>query len=128
MNTQEKLEKLLKVAIQNEWYNVKLYNKIMLGTYDLYPNECHYFNFADGTISINDVVLNFNGGGISFIEALCIGAQPIAEMLYFEKRDFENLEHKLIYRLDHFELCKIWISLPTSKRLSWLLSTFELLL
>ena len=143
MKTEQKLQKLLQIAVENGWYS-DIYNEIKNGKYKLYSNQAHWFSSIEGLISINDLVTNFEEGQISFIEALYNASKFDSDKEFFESNLGREIteaidescltnfteQHILVHRWNFYfdNEYKIECRRPTSQRLDWLLRTFEHLL
>ena len=113
------LKTLLEIAQNNGWEKISYEIQsiriedhfVQLGTWS---GEYHWF-------SLNDLVTNFEEGKVSFIDALC--KTDINEYIDTFNLYFFNSETPLA------EAIRLgWNIEPTSKRLEWLLKTFNHLL
>ena len=109
MTSEQKLVKLLQIAIENGWtYNPNFLNAS--SEYKLSTEECVIYDcYCDPWLmySINDIVLNYEEGEISFFKAL--GKSNLTK-----------------YWLDYTEHLRFeWTKLPTSKRLEWLFEIYK---
>lgn len=131
MINEEKLLKLLEVAVNNNWKPNHIYLQFILDRdeFNIKPNlDIRPVNTGglNTSISVNDLVTNWEEGEVSFIEALCKTIQhcPAYDIIgndEFEPRNIRNLKETDSYTIQ-------WILLPTSKRLDFLFTTFNHLL
>lgn len=134
MNNEEKLKRLLGVAVENGWESplktpferckVTPMNKTELA-YKINPDIESYEMWC--FIHLNDIVSNWEEGVISFIEALCKASYHNVQSYYFKYKEFRCREDEYIYFSNYDDLRKEWLK-PTSKRLNWLFGTFKHLL
>lgn len=116
MTNEEKLLKLLQIAVENGWENY--YTEPNTDTI-IIRNEMVSVKGCD-KFSLNDLVTNFEEGEVSFIEALCREDNALST---YRRQD---LQWKVVRKLwDTFEDGE---PRPTSERLNWLFETFEHLL
>ena len=123
MTNEEKLLKLLQVAVENGWKNdfVKY-------------EDCQYLqhntslileNYRGGEdyrqVSLNDLVCNWEEGEISFIDSLCraVSLTNINAIMILETLTIKIAAERMRSK---------WCSIPTSQRLDWLFDTFKHLL
>lgn len=137
MTKEEKLLILLQIAVENGWKDENDFQYMLTFEHTIIKNQ---FIFEDGDCgghlySLNDLVINFEEGEISFIEALCIATQPIVQSYYYEYKEFRCREDEWIYSKDYKEIEQMWSwdsminnRRYTSQRLEWLFETFNHLL
>lgn len=129
MTNEEKLKKLLQIAVENG-ANLKLpfaYIEKHFDTLNVEIVSCklYYNNYTNPRkrekTSLNDLVTNFEKGEVSFVEALC--DKNINQKMNISNLYFYNSELSLVeaVRLE-------WNLKPTSQRLDWLFETFKHLL
>ncbi len=143
---EEKLAKLFQIAAENGCS----YDPTFLDIsdkdswYELSTKECViYDSFYDPWMkySINDIVLNWEEGDVSFFEALCKATKTILSY-----SDYQQWSSSIITNMNidfkHEELEFLWnfevelkndgihkiIKRPTFKKLEWLFETFKHLL
>lgn len=133
MTNEQKLTKLLQVAVENGWKLLGIFDKesfeIEIDDTDIviFYEESEYVK----RINLNDLVLNWEEGQIGFIEALCekntivtntntvvVDSEPGVNLYstYFPVKD--------IAQYYQFK----WVSLPTSQRIEYLFRIFKHLL
>jgi len=131
MTNEQKLIKLLQIAVENGWNLFGLFDE---ESFEIDIDEMDLvILWEDYTkrIAINDLVLDWEEGRICFIDALCkknsiitntniviINSEPGVDLYstYFPVKN--------IAQYYQFE----WVSLPTSKRLEYLFTIFKHLL
>ena len=122
MTNEEKLLKLLQIAVENGWKD----EKDFISNLDSVDNNFIYVDDVDfvGTLhSVNDLVTNFEEGEVSFIEALCKSCNMKGYKPIFSS-EINNTSYSFVA---HF-IRQDWIYYPTSQRLDWLFETFKHLL
>lgn len=125
MTNEQKLVKMLRIAINNGWKDKNDLSNIMEdGYYTLRYDTVFLFDDNHDiqvAASLNDLVTNFVKGEVSFIEALCnrnINDGMNIDVLYFYRSEVSLVE---AVRLE-------WNLKPTNERLEWLFQTFNHLL
>jgi hypothetical protein len=114
MTNEEKLLKLLQVAVENGWED----KKDLLNNFESIVDNIYLYvddiDFVGTLHSLNDLITNWEESEISFIESLC------------KNQTWKYLNWK--------EQRKLWDTFedgeprPTSERLDWLFDTFKHLL
>jgi hypothetical protein len=131
MNNEEKLKKLLEIAVENGWklktnaISTEL-NPIIIGQTCIYKNFyflCYDKNWTSTVIyrsSLNDLVTNWNPNEISFIQALCN-----------KSRELDMLNDGMIGMKDSNYIRNVthgWSDAITDEKLNFLFKTFKHLL
>jgi hypothetical protein len=145
MSNEEKLKQLLKIATENGW-STKIdwiseksklsYYTQQGGHYTLYSGNGKSYDFR-----LNDLIINYEEGEVSFIEALCKATKSV---LSYSNHQYwlSNIITNINFDFTHEELVFLWnfeVELrndgnhrinprPTSQRLNWLFETFNHLL
>ena len=130
MNNEEKLLKLLQIAVENGWEdNNDLTDIIKNNNGEIYPaNYIFYQNNDDHLYSLNDLVTNFENDKISFIGALCDNKTIKTNTNNLIVDETGTLQVYVPVK-NHAQLVQLqWVMQPTSERLEWLLETFKHLL
>lgn len=114
MTKEQKLTKLLQIAVENGWKNPIESDNIR--RIEIFPNTLILETFwkYDSLVlehSLNDLVLNWEEGQISFIKAL-IKTSNIEDLSSTSPQFYQT----------------IWVQKPTSQRLEYLFTTFKHLL
>lgn len=136
MTQEEKLLKLLQVAVENGWQPT-----CRLQEYIIYQEESFEIK-SDGCVSdyqiheehksfsLNDLVINWEEGKISFLQALCLDKKCHITTLPYKVYRGVSTEGIICSRqLDYVPyIRKGWILRPTSKRLEFLFEVFSQLL
>ena len=119
MSNEQKLTKLLQIAVENGWENDLYQNHIMKHDLTLYPDILqlqHSEEDFEFLTSLNDLVLDWEEGQLSFIKALF--KKVISDV---EEMDILVYSYTVYFRNQ-------WVNLPTSQRLEYLFTTFKYLL
>lgn len=137
MTNEEKLKRLLEVAIENGWEDTENISIVFNSSHFIRSCEINtrsclvVYEFAGHTgfsgihqVSINDLVTNFEKSKTSFIEALCEANLQAFANYSFPLFPVPKLNSKDVTT----NLMMYWISRPTSQRLEWLFDTFAHLL
>lgn len=113
MTNEQKLAKLLQIAVENGF--VDTFSDLTIGGKSIKIVNCTVENGWTGddkeSYSLNDLILNWEEGQISFIKAL-IKASKIEDVVSTSSQFYRT----------------IWIQKPTSQRLDYLFTTFQHLL
>lgn len=127
---EEKLKKLLEVAIESGWKDEKeltnSFESIVDNIY-LYVDDVDFV----GTLhSLNDLVTDFEEGEVSFIEALCKADEDAVsqwnDFVFGEDSPYVNSWINIVLFWGFDAINKK--PRPTSQRLDWLFETFKHLL
>lgn len=133
MNNEEKLLKLLQIAVENGWKNHINLDQTFLNLSNILQLEMIVWtNYGDISYSINDLVCNWEKDKVSFIGALCkkIDHNNFSNS---KKNDYQNYEYIFgkcqTFGRNIVETVRLsWNLKPTSERLNWLFDTFNHLL
>lgn len=126
MTNEQKLTKLLQIAVENGWQNPideKYLRRIEVNTSNLILEVFYKYDNLIEYLSINDLILNWEESQISFINAIEEG---------FYKYHTEHSDAVLMveypYKSFSQQFRTQWVNLPTSQRLEYLFTTFKHLL
>jgi hypothetical protein len=121
MTNEEKLKRLLEVAVENGWED----KKDLLNNFEsIVDNIYLYIDDIDfvGTLhSLNDLVCNWEEGEISFIDAISYG-------MTYDMDDNDPFDRSEPKPIPSYWFREMWCNIPTSQRLNWLFDTFKHLL
>lgn len=125
MTNEQKLLQLLQIAVENGWEDKQdLTNCISDGYYTLIPNTLFLFddNHDVGvTISLNDLITNWEKDEVSFLEALCKASN-------LTRIDLKNGRGLITSSFDKQIVPYVregWNLETTSERLDWLFRIFK---
>lgn len=123
MTNEEKLKRLLEVAVENGWKTTDSIISLWLHNEGYAPILKNKIELLRGnySLSLNDLVTNFEEGELSFIDALCKLPFHVVSDEYKSKGANDIYVPK-----DRF--INEWHSTPTSERLNVLFNTFNHLL
>jgi len=126
MKNEQKLNKLLQIAVENGWQNLideKYLRRIEVKESNLILEVFYKYDNLIEYLSINDLILNWEESQISFIDAIEEG---------FYKYHTEHSDAVLMveypYKSFSQQFRTQWVNLPTSQRLEYLLRIFKHLL
>lgn len=136
MTNEEKLKKLLEIAVENGWEDEFDFQYTLSFDSSIIKNK-YIFEDCGGKgelHSLNDLVTNWEEGKISFIEALLKNTEYSVKT--FRGNVIENsldFEDEVTYPCGtdvdfyplHHSIRMSWLLKPTSERLDWLLKIFK---
>lgn len=139
MTSEQKIAKLFQVAVENGWKaEGDLIPATAFGYYVLATDNVRllYVNRdINNDISLNDIVTNWEGGEVSFIEALCKPTEYVYNVngkTYVENKLKFDHEIAYLYNGNDQDFLPLavsirlhWLLQPLSKRLEWLFETFS---
>jgi hypothetical protein len=134
MTNEEKLLKLLQVAVENGWKNYIDLDPCYLNLSNIAKLEIIVWdNYGDIHYSLNDLICNWEEGEVSFVEALCNADLECVNTFNDFALGIEGYgspylsacENIILFWDYDYEKRKLR---PTSQRLEWLFETFKHLL
>jgi hypothetical protein len=122
MTNEEKLKRLLQVAVENGWENHIDLDPCFLNLSNISQLKIIVWsNYGDINYSLNDLITNWEEGEISFIDSLCraVSLTNINAIMILETLNVKIAAERMRSK---------WCNIPTSQRLDWLFGTFKHLL
>lgn len=132
MNKEQKILRLLEIAVENRWEGYK-YSKVLskiissksTEVFNIYDNSnVLEIRMKNSVYSLNDLISNFNLDEMSFSE--CLG-----DVIYYRFHKENNsvwLKYKYNVQVAGFNMISSlpikWNSMPTEERLDWLFDIF----
>lgn len=142
MTNEEKLKKLLEIAVENGWEDEFDFQYTLSFDSSIIKNK-YIFEDCGGKgelHSLNDLVTNWEEGEVSFIEALCRHShkhfkgvlEKTEDLVWLEGMDiWEQLISSWNTKKEYYGYRNVdyrYSIRPTSQRLEWLFETFKHLL